>query len=167
LVLGACPQATPYQVRRALETTTWERTFTRQKGWGHLNVGNLANLLSQGCSALPQRGSVVKVKVEYQKQNGIFPGSDADVILRGQGLRPGDPTDSTPVYWAKTDQNGEAWFYEIAPGTYDIYVAGADLVITGGRPEERGTFVGTLTARSGSSPAQPDFRLVRLLATQP
>jgi subtilisin family serine protease len=167
LVLGACPQATPYQVRRALETTTWERTFTRQKGWGHLNAGNMANLLAQGCAALPQKGSVVRVKVEYQNPQGIFQGRLADVILRGQGLRPGDPADPTPIYWAKTDQNGEAWFYEIAPGTYDIYVAGADLLVTGGRPEERGTFVGTLTARSGSSPAQPDFKLVPLLATQP
>jgi subtilisin family serine protease len=166
LVKGACPGATPYQVRRALETTTWEQTFTREKGWGHLNAGNLANLLAQGCSALPQKGSVVKVKVEYQNERGSFPGLLADVILRGQGLRPGDPTDPTPIYWARTDQNGEAWFYEIAPGTYEIYVAGADLALTGGLPEERGTFVGTLVATSGSTAANPDIRLVRLLASE-
>jgi hypothetical protein len=166
LVKGACPGATPYQVRRALETTTWEKTFTREKGWGHLNAGNLANLLAQGCSALPQKGSVVKVKVEYQNERGNFPGLLADVILRGQGLRPGDPTDPTPIYWARTDQNGEAWFYEIAPGTYEIYVAGADLALTGGFPEERGTFVGTLVATSGSTAANPDFKLVRLLASE-
>jgi subtilisin family serine protease len=166
LVKGVCPTATPYQVRRALETTTWEQSFSRVKGWGHLNAGNLANLLAQGCSALPQKGSVVRVKVEYQNQNGIFPGRLADVILRGQGLRPGDPTDSTPVYWAKTDQNGEAWFYEIAPGTYDIYVAGTDLVVTGYQPADRGTFVGTLVATPGSSALNPDFRGVRLLARE-
>ena len=166
LVKGACPGATPYQVRRALETTTWEQTFHRTKGWGHLNVGNLANLLAQGCSALPQKGSVVRVKVEYQNERGLFPGLLADVILRGQGLRPGDPTDPTPIYWARTDQNGEAWFYEIAPGTYEIYVAGADLALTGGLPEERGTFVGTLVATSGSTAASPDFKLVRLLASE-
>ena len=89
----------------------------------------MANLLAQGCAALPQKGSVVRVKVEYQNPQGIFQGRLADVILRGQGLRPGDPADPTPIYWAKTDQNGEAWFYEIAPGTYDIYVAGADLLL--------------------------------------
>jgi subtilisin family serine protease len=166
LVKGACPQATPYQVRRALETTTWEQTFTREKGWGHLNAGNLANLLAQGCSALPQKGSVVRIKVEYQNERGVFTGVLADVILRGQGLRPGDPTDPTPIYWARTDQNGEAWFYEIAPGTYEIYVAGADLALTGGLPEERGTFVGTLVATSGSTAANPDFKLVRLLASE-
>jgi len=166
LVKGACPGATPYQVRRALETTTWEQTFHRTKGWGHLNVGNLADLLAQGCSALPQKGSVVRVKVEYQNERGLFPGLLADVILRGQGLRPGDPTDPTPIYWARTDQNGEAWFYEIAPGTYEIYVAGADLALTGGLPEERGTFVGTLVATSGSTAASPDFKLVRLLASE-
>lgn len=164
---GACPGATPYQVRRALETTTWEQTFTREKGWGHLNAGNLANLLAQGCSALPQKGSVVRIKVEYQNERGVFTGVLADVILRGQGLRPGDPTDPTPIYWAKTDQNGEAWFYEIAPGTYEIYVAGPDLAVTGGMPEDRGTRVGTIVARPGSSAGQPDFMYVRLLAREP
>jgi subtilisin family serine protease len=167
LVKGACPGATPYQVRRALETTTWEQTFTREKGWGHLNAGNLANLLAQGCSALPQKGSVVRIKVEYQNERGVFTGVLADVILRGQGLRPGDPTDPTPIYWAKTDQNGEAWFYEIAPGTYEIYVAGPDLAVTGGMPEDRGTRVGTIVARPGSSAGQPDFMYVRLLAREP
>ncbi|WP_026234114.1 S8 family serine peptidase [Thermus oshimai] len=166
LVKAACPEATPYQVRRALETTTWERRFTREKGWGHLNARNLADLLAQGCGALPQKGSVVRVKVEYQNERGTFPGLFADVILRGRGLRPGDPTDPTPMYWAKTDASGEAWFYEIAPGTYDIYVAGADLALTGGLPEERGIFVGTLVATPGSSAGQPDYKPVRLLATE-
>lgn len=166
LVKGACPTATPYQVRRALETTTWEGTFTRQKGFGHLNARKLADLLAQGCAALPQKGSVVRVKVEYQNERGIFPGLFADVILRGEGLRPGDPTDPTPMYWAKTNANGEAWFYEIAPGTYEIYVAGADLTITGGSPEDRGTFVGTLVANPGSSPDQPDYQLVRIQAQE-
>ena len=166
LVKAACPAATPYQVRKALETTTWEKTFTREKGWGHLNAKNLADLLRQGCTALPEKGSVVRVKVEYQNERGRFPGLLADVILRGQGLRPGDPTDPTPIYWARTDQNGEAWFYEIAPGTYEIYVAGADLALTGGLPEERGTFVGTLVANSGSSAGNPDFKLVRLNAAE-
>ncbi len=167
LVKAACPQATPYQVRRALETTTWDYpNFTRERGWGHLNAGKLAELLARGCGALPSRGSVVRIKVEYFNENGNFPGLLADVILKGRGLRPGDPTDPTPMYWARTDQNGEAWFYEIAPGTYDIYVAGADLAITGGLPEERGTLVGVLVANPGSSPANPDYKLVRLNATQ-
>ncbi|WP_038055454.1 S8 family serine peptidase [Thermus amyloliquefaciens] len=166
LVKAACPGATPYQVRRALESTTWERTFSREKGWGHLNAGNLADLLRRGCAALPPKGSVVQVKVEYFNENGLFPGLLADVILRGKGLRPGDATDPTPVYWARTDLNGEAWFYEIAPGEYDIYVAGADLSLTGGLPEERGTFVGTLVATSGSHAGSPDFKLVRLNAAE-
>ncbi|RTG93972.1 serine protease [Thermus scotoductus] len=166
LVKGACPSATPYQVRRALETTTWERSFSRKKGWGHLNARSLANLLQGGCTALPGKGSVVRVKVEYQNERGRSPGLLADVILRGQGLRPGDPTDPTPIYWARTDQNGEAWFYEIAPGTYEIYVAGADLALTGGLPEERGTFVGTLVANPGSSASNPDFKWVLLNAAE-
>ncbi|MGC8967046.1 MAG: S8 family serine peptidase [Thermus sp.] len=163
LVKAACPGATPYQVRRALETTTWETSFTREKGWGHLNADKLSQLLARGCTSLPGKGSVVRVKVEYINENGSFPGLLADVILRGKGLRPGDPT---PVYWARTDQNGEAWFYEIAPGEYDIYVAGADLALTGGLPEERGTFVGTLVATPGSNAFNPDAKLVRLLASE-
>ncbi|MGC8905475.1 S8 family serine peptidase [Thermus sp.] len=166
LVKAACPGATPYQVRRALETTTWETSFTREKGWGHLNADKLSQLLARGCAALPGKGSVVRVKVEYFNENGTFPGLLADVILRGKGLRPGDPTDPTPVYWARTDQNGEAWLYEIAPGEYDIYVAGADLALTGGLPEERGTFVGTLVATPGSNAFNPDAKLVRLLASE-
>lgn len=166
LVKQACPGATPYQVRRALETTTWERTFSREKGFGHLNAGNLADLLRRGCAALPPKGAVVRVKVEYFNEDGLFPGLLADVILRGKGLRPGDPADPTPVYWARTDLSGEAWFYEIAPGEYDIYVAGADLALTGGFPEERGTFVGTLVATSGSHAGNPDFKRVRLNATE-
>ncbi|MGC8876717.1 S8 family serine peptidase [Thermus sp.] len=166
LVKAACPGATPYQVRRALETTTWETSFTREKGWGHLNADKLSQLLARGCAALPGKGSVVRVKVEYFNENGTFPGLLADVILRGKGLRPGDPTDPTPVYWARTDQNGEAWFYEIAPGEYEIYVAGADLALTGGLPEERGTFVGTLVATPGSNAFNPDAKLVRLLASE-
>lgn len=166
LVKGACPSATPYQVRRALETTTWEGSFSREKGWGHLNARTLANLLQGGCAALPGKGSVVRVKVEYQNERGRFPGLLADVILMGQDLRPGDPTDPTPIYWARTDQNGEAWFYEIAPGTYEIYVAGADLALTGGLPEERGTFVGTLVANPGSSASNPDFKWVLLNAAE-
>ncbi len=166
LVKGACPGATPYQVRRALETTTWEGSFSRLKGWGHLNARKLADLLRQGCAALPGKGSVVRIKVEYQNERGRFPGLFADVILRGQGLRPGDPTDPTPIYWARTEMNGEAWFYEIAPGTYEIYVAGADLALTGGLPEERGTFAGTLVANPGSSASSPDFKWVILNATE-
>lgn len=167
LVKAVCPGATPYQVRRALETTTWEGQFSREKGWGHLHAGQLAELLSRGCGALPPPGSVVKVEVEYFHEGVTYPGRSADVILRGRGLRPGDPTDPTPVYWARTNAQGEAWFYEIAPGEYEIYVAGADLVLTGGQPEERGTFVGTLTATPGSSPINPDFKRVRLNAPPP
>lgn len=166
LVKQACPGATPYQVRRALETTTWERTFSREKGFGHLNAGNLADLLRRGCADLPSKGAVVRVKVEYFNENGLFPGLLADVILRGKGLRPGDSADPTPVYWARTDMNGEAWFYEIAPGEYDIYVAGADLSLTGGLPGERGTFVGTLVATPGSTAGSPDFKRVRLNASE-
>ncbi|KGQ21020.1 S8 family serine peptidase [Thermus filiformis] len=151
LVKAACPDATPYQVRRALETTTWDYpNFSRQIGWGHLNVGKLAGLLAQGCQALPAKGSVVQVKVKYLDPAGNRPGILVDVILRGKNLVPGSSTDPTPIYWARTDQNGEAWFYEIAPGEYELYVAGPDLSLTGGLPEDRGTSQRIITATSGN-----------------
>ncbi len=168
LVKQACPGATPYQVRRALETTTWSYPdFNRVQGFGHLNAGRLAGLLARGCAALPPPGGVAQVVVEYQTPGGRVPGTLADVILRSRSLQPGNPNDPSPVYWARTDFRGEAWFLEIAPGEYDLYVAGADLVLTGHAPEERGTFVGTLTVRSGSTAGSPDRIRVVLNARPP
>lgn len=172
LVLQKCPTATPFQVRRMLETTANSAVgsnpggFDRDTGWGALNAGKLAATLTT-CAALPARGANVSVNVTYTDATGSHPGVLGDVILRGQGLRAGASDDSTPLYLSTTDADGNSRFAEIAPGTYDVYVAGADTGLTGGSPDGRGSFVGTLTATSGSTRAAPDQLNVSFAADAP
>ncbi|UQN06809.1 S8 family serine peptidase [Deinococcus sp. QL22] len=172
LALQKCPAATPYQVRRILETTangaigSNPTGFDRDTGWGALNAGKLAQTLTD-CAALPAKGANVYINVKYANGSGTQPGELVDVILRGQGMRAGATDDPTPLYLTPTDAAGDARFSEIAPGTYDLYVAGADLSITGGKTEDRGTFVGTLTATSGSTYFTPDRKNIILTANGP
>ena len=155
LVLGACPEATPYQVRRIIEETADSSVgtasgFDRQTGHGHIDAGALARRL-KSCD-LPEAGAVALVAV-FDGEGEV--GIQTDVILRGQGFRAGSTTDPTPVYFARTDEFGAAWFYQISPGQYDVYVAGSDLLATGGDNESRGVYVGKLDAVSGSSAQEP------------
>lgn len=172
LALQKCPAATPYQVRRILETTangaigSNPTGFDRDTGWGALDAGKLSQTLTD-CTKLPAKGANVQINVKYANGSGTQPGELVDVILRGQGMRAGATDDSTPLYITPTDAAGDARFSEIAPGTYDLYVAGADLGITGGLTEDRGTFVGTLTATSGSTYYNPDRKNVALTASGP
>ncbi|PTA68563.1 S8 family serine peptidase [Deinococcus arcticus] len=166
LILQKCPAATPYQVRRVMEMNadssigTNPNGFDRETGWGRLDAGKIAQNLTD-CAALPAKGANVLIEVKYtSNSNGVQTGILGDVILRGQGTRAGATDDPTPLYLSPTDNNGEARFSEIAPGTYDIYVAGPDLSTTGGKTEDRGTFIGTLTATSGSTYYRPDEKRV-------
>lgn len=173
LAIGQCPAATPYQIRKVLEETADGSVgpnvngFDRETGYGHLNAGAVATRLTS-CANLPAKGANVKVQMEYYGgTSGNKPGILANVILRGKGLRAGAMDDPTPLYQAPTDEYGNTVFAEIAPGEYDIYVAGPDLSTTGGLPEDRGSFVGTLTATSGSTQDKPDFKRVVLLGLAP
>lgn len=166
LILQKCPAATPYQVRRVMEMNadssigTNPNGFDRDTGWGRLDAGKIAETLTD-CAALPAKGANVKINVSYtSNSNGVQTGILGDVILRGQGMRAGATDDPTPLYLSPTDNNGEARFSEIAPGTYDLYVAGPDLSTTGGKTEDRGTYIGTVTATSGSTFAYPDQKTV-------
>jgi subtilisin family serine protease len=172
LALQKCPSATPYQVRRILEMTanssigTNPSGFDRETGWGLMDAGKLAATL-KSCDLLPAKGANVNISVSYIDSTGTHPGMLGDVILRGQGYRAGATDDPTPQYMTTTDALGNGNFAEIAPGTYDIYVAGADLSVTGGPTEDRGTYVGTLTATSGSTYVNPDKKKVIVTATSP
>jgi hypothetical protein len=161
LVLGKCPNATPYQVRKVLETTADASVgsgpgFDRQTGWGHLNAGAIAQGLPS-CAALPAKGSVVRVDLRNDGQ----PAPLFNLMLRKQGFVEG-ANDPTPVYWANSSDGGSAWFYEIEPGSYEVFAAGPDLNLTGGASGPRKNFVGTLEAKVGSSPAVPDVLVVDL-----
>ncbi|ACO47252.1 S8 family serine peptidase [Deinococcus deserti] len=170
LVLQKCPAATPYQVRRVMEMNadgsigTNPNGFDRETGWGRLDAGKIAHNLTD-CAALPAKGANVHISLSYVNGQGTQKGILGDVILRGQGMRAGATDDPTPLYLSPTDANGEARFSEIAPGTYDLYVAGPDLTASGGKTEERGTFIGTLTATSGSTYYNPDEKRILLPAT--
>lgn len=172
LVLQKCPAATPYQVRRVLELNANSAIgsnpsgFDRDTGWGGLNAGKIAQTLTD-CAQLPAKGANVAINVAYTDSSGTHPGILADVILRGQGMRAGATDDPTPLYLTPTDADGLARFSEIAPGTYDLYVAGADLSVTGGLADSRGTFVGTITATSGSTYFTPDRKQVNLTSVAP
>ncbi|UBV44856.1 S8 family serine peptidase (plasmid) [Deinococcus taeanensis] len=170
LVLQKCPAATPYQVRRVMETTadgsvgSNPNGFDRETGWGRLDAGKIAETLTD-CAKLPAPGANVHVNLAYVNGRGTQAGLLGDVILRGQGLRAGATDDATPLYVSPTDANGDVRFSEIRPGTYDLYVAGPDLTSTGGSTEDRGTFVGTVVATSGSTYFRPDEARVLLPAT--
>ena len=172
LALQKCPSATPYQVRRILELTANSSIgsnpggFDRDTGWGLLDAGKLAATL-KSCDLLPAKGANVSVSVSYIDSTGTHPGILGDVILRGQGFRAGATDDPTPQYMTTTDAAGNGNFAEIAPGTYDMYVAGSDLSVTGGATQDRGTYVGTLTATSGSTRVNPDRKDVIITATSP
>ncbi|MDV6374097.1 S8 family serine peptidase, partial [Deinococcus arenicola] len=172
LVYQKCPAATPYQVRRVLETTANSAIgsnpagFDRDTGWGALNAGNIAKTLTD-CAKLPAKGANVKINVTYVDDTGEHPGVLGDVMLRGKGMRAGATDDPTPLYLSTTDAQGSATFAEIAPGEYDLYVAGSDLGTTGGKTEERGTYVGSLTAMSGSTRVAPDMKDVIIAASSP
>lgn len=167
LILQKCPQATPYQVRRLMETNadssigTNPNGFDRDTGWGRLDAGKIAQHLTD-CSKLPEKGSTVAVNVQYQEGTEEGTGYMADVLLRQKGFKPGDSTDPTPWYMGKAIKNGQAVFSEIAPGEYDVYIAGTDLSITGDSPETRGTYMGTLTALSGSTRNKPNVLSVKI-----
>lgn len=172
LALQKCPNATPYQVRRILETTANGSVgsntsgYDRDTGWGALDAGKLAATLTS-CDKLPAKGANVQINVQIMDPNGNVPAVLGDVILRGQGFRAGATDDPTPWYITPTDAQGNGNFSEIAPGTYDVYVGGVDISLTGGTPEDRGTYVGTMTATSGSTRNNPDFKQVLITATAP
>jgi subtilisin family serine protease len=164
LVLGECPQATPYQVRKVLESTADASVgsgpgFDRQSGWGHLNAGAIAASLPS-CSLLPSKGSVVRIDLRLSGQ----PAPLSNLMLRKVGFVAGSTTDPSPAYWANSSDSGSAWFHQIEPGTYEVYAAGPDLNLTGGLSGERGTFIGLIEAKVGSSAALPDVLVAELKA---
>lgn len=172
MILQKCPAATPYQVRRVMELTADSsigsnpQGFDRETGWGRLDAGKIAKYLTN-CSKLPQKGSTLKVNVQYLHGEQKNPGLLADVLLKSKGFTEDNSTDSSAQYLATTDNEGQAIFAEIAPGEYNIYVGGADLKIIDGQEKDRGTFIGTVTTTSGSTAQKPDQIDIKVNAKLP
>ena len=134
LVKQFLPGATGYEVRRLLETTADDigpAGFDPETGWGRINlkalVDEVANVVG---GASTEQGAVAAVRVltknAYDSNfDGVIDTSDermpipaVDVqLLQGGEVR----------YLAKTNDDGLAYFVNIAPGTYDVMVAGQDI----------------------------------------
>ncbi|GGB84258.1 S8 family serine peptidase [Deinococcus soli (ex Cha et al. 2016)] len=154
LILGAHPELDPYQVRRLMEETADATVgsnpsgFDRETGHGAIRLDRLAERLNSG--PMPLKGGTARIQVQVKTPDGTFvPATTAsDVILEGTGP-------DGMVYGAQTDSSGEALFVAIAPGTYTLRIGTPDLLVTGGKPEERGTYVGELTVASGDTGSAP------------
>ncbi|TSA86515.1 S8 family serine peptidase [Deinococcus detaillensis] len=152
LILGRYPKATPYQVKRLMEETADGSVgsnpsgFDRETGWGLIRLDKLAIRLTSS-QALPPAGANVNVQVRINTNpsNSEVPGVLSDVILEPQ-----DTTINHQTYFAQTDDEGNARFYEIAPGTYTVRVGANDLSLTGDSTGQRGTAVTTMTFVSGT-----------------
>jgi hypothetical protein len=160
LVYGKCSNATPYQVRRIIELTadgsvgSNKNGFDNETGWGHVDAGKLAQTLTS-CDKLPAKGASVRIDVSLFNNGNIQPATLGNVILRAKNFISNDESNGAQIYQSPTDLDGSTWFLEIAPGDYDVFVGSTDLSQTGGVTADRGTFVGSITATSGSSYGSP------------
>ncbi|MBZ9749637.1 S8 family serine peptidase [Deinococcus sp. HMF7604] len=154
LILGARPDLDPYQVRRLMEETADASVgssaggFDRETGYGAIRLDRLAERLKNG--PMPERGGAVRIQVQVKGDTGTYVAATtaSDVILEGAGS-------DGMVYGAQTDSRGEALFAAIAPGKYTLRIGTPDLLVTGGKPEERGTYVGEITVTSGDAGTTP------------
>ncbi len=163
LVLERHPGATPYQVKRLIETTAMDIEapgFDRESGYGLINAA-----AAVAANSLPPDGGYVEIYVKTQ--SGISaPGGVslryADIILRKDGVERyfgqtdfdgwfglGFPYDPNTGSW------GTGAFYGIEPGTYEVIVGGEDMTWPGyydgwwGRVANRVTATATVTVGSG------------------
>ncbi|RLG07585.1 MAG: hypothetical protein DRN68_05180 [Thaumarchaeota archaeon] len=167
LVLERHPSATPYQVKRLIETTATDIEapgFDRESGYGLINAAAAAAV-----GSLPPDGGYLEIYVKtqsgistYGSLLGGVPLRYADVILRKDGIDRyfgqtdfdgyagfGFPYDPNTGFW------GTGAFYGIEPGTYEVIVGGEDMTWSGyydgwwGRVANRVTATGTVAVGSG------------------
>lgn len=173
LIKQFLPAATPYEVRRLLESTADDigpPGFDRGTGWGRINLKKLVDkvkaILAQ--TAQTEKGGVAKVTVTTENGGVPLPAVDVQLLQNGE-----------VKYLAKTNDLGEAIFADIAPGTYDVMVSGQDITdfsAMAAWPFERtswdsdgdpnnGVTPGTLTVNAGSDITAPDTLTATLNST--
>ena len=177
LVKQFYPEATPYEVRRLIETTADDigpPGFDRGTGWGRINLKRLVDAIATGTKPEPGGTAMVLVSAANfldQDGDGVpetpVPIGAVDVQLVKDGL---------VRYLAKTDASGLATFFEIEPGTYRVLVAGQDITDwttlalwpyervswdADGDPEN-GVTPGELEVKAGSSLLQPSLLFATL-----
>ena len=124
------PQASVYQVRQLLSETAKDlgpSGFDRDTGAGRIDLKNLADkmaLIKAGSASLPAKGSVLAVGVTTAKNAAQL--EDVDVQLLQSGVV--KYISKTACYSIDLESCALAGavFPDIAPGTYDVQVAGQD-----------------------------------------
>jgi len=179
LVKQFLPTASAYEVRRLLETTADDlgpAGFDPGTGWGRVNLKKLVDAVADvlAGNATTELGSTASVVVTTAN----LADTDADGVYGSAGDAP-VPLEAVDVqliqggkvrYVAKTNGAGEALFSNVAPGDYQVMVAGQDITDFAGWafwPHERvswdadgdpanGVTPGSLTLNPGSSLFAPD-----------
>ncbi|MFC6592852.1 S8 family serine peptidase [Deinococcus lacus] len=163
LIVQARPELDPSQVRRLLEETADgsvgdQPGFDKGTGHGLIRLDRVVARLGTG--ELPAPGGTLKLRVEVPKPDGTFMPipTAADVMIEdltaGEGLG--------PIYGSQTGKGGEVSFLALAPGRYGVRVGGPDTSLTIGGNLDRGTYVGEVEVRSGTTPATAETVTVRL-----
>ena len=124
------PQASVYQVRQLLAMTatdTGPSGFDRDTGTGRIDLKSLADKMAAikaGSDSLPAKGSIMAVNVTTAKNKSQL--EDIDVQLLQGGIV--KYIGKTACYVIDVERCGlsGAVFPDIAPGTYDVQVAGQD-----------------------------------------
>ncbi|MBI1729887.1 S8 family serine peptidase [Candidatus Acetothermia bacterium] len=153
LLLQKFPKATPYQLKKVIEGTADDIEtpgFDRLTGFGRLNLAKALGIMS-----LPEDGATVIVHVLTHNagdtnHDGRVDQSDkpigvpyTDVILRNSH---GDDR-----YFVQTNAEGNAEFYSIDPGPYQVLVGAGDVMTQLFRPANRLTQRTQITAISGQT----------------
>ncbi len=173
LVKQFLPSASAYEVRRLLEATADDlgpAGFDRGTGWGRINLKKLVDKVHDvlAGTASTEAGGTAVVTVATQNYGVPVPYSDVQLLQGG-----------VVKYLAKTNDNGQAIFTQIAPGTYDVMVAGEDVTDANAWalwPFERvswdadgdpsnGVTLGTLAVSPGGTLAAPDALTATLNST--
>jgi len=140
LLVERHPEATAYQLQKILEQTADDIEapgFDRESGWGRINLARAVR------APLPPDGGSALVRIVTQNAG---PGGQpapvpfADVVLRRDGVI---------EEFAQTNARGVAGFVNLAPGRYEVQVAGGDAVLQNFRPANRVTRDASLTVASG------------------
>jgi len=136
------PEATPYQLQKILEQTADDIEtpgYDRNTGWGRINLARalaVSNLPPDGASV------VVHAVTGNAGADGEAVGvPTVDVILR-QGR--------VDRYFAQTNAQGQARFFNVEPGAYDVLVTGGDVIMYNFRPANRVAARSRVVATSGS-----------------
>ena len=135
LIKQFLPGATPYQVRRLLETTAddvGDVGFDPATGYGRINLKRLVDKVGQALSdpAVLESGGTARIDVFTKNRADTDFDGDVDASDQPLSIRAVDVQlvkDGAVAYVAKTNNNGQAFFVNIPPGEYQVMVSGQEI----------------------------------------